>query len=185
IPGVTIFPYAAWTSLYTTLVNRAAAATKYGLIVGLVHDVANVPGFRRGSEIYGQRAVFAAAFNVAVSDDCSGSENLIFAPARIPVAAGTGLAMRRQNAGPYVFSCAAGPANVQDFVLSPGEAAVVNAQAAQMTEYMRLEAERVGFAYFDLDVLFSPEHKTPLDVVQVVTSAQPFGPYSSLDGVHP
>lgn len=185
IPGVTMFPYATWAALYTQLVDRAAAATKDGLIVGLIHDVATIPGFRRGAEIYGQRATFSAAFNVSVSDDCDGSENLIFAPARIPVAAGTGLAMRRQNAGPYVFSCAAGPPTTQDFVLSPSEVAAVNAQASLMTEYMRTEAARVGFAYFDLDVLFNTANKTPLNVVAVVTSAEPFGPYSSLDGIHP
>lgn len=185
IPGVTLFPYSVWATLYTQLVDRAAAATKYGLIVGLIHDVATVPGFRRGSEIYAQRGAFAAAFNVAVAEDCNGSDNLIFAPARIPLAAGTGLAMKRKGLGPYPFSCAAGPANVQDYVLSSSEIATVNAQASQMTDYMRAEAERVGFAFFDLDVLFNAANKPPLDVVAVVTSGQPFGPYSSLDGVHP
>ena len=185
IPGATIFPYTAWAPLYTQLVDRAAAATKYGLIVGLIDDVSTIPGFRRGAEIYAQGGVFLAAFNVRVSDDCDGSDNLIFTPVRIPVAAGTGLAMKRAGAGEFVFSCAAGPANVADYVLSPSEAAIVNAQASRMNAYMKAEAERIGFAFFELDELFRADFKPTLDVVKVMTSAEPFGPYSSLDGVHP
>ena len=185
IEGATMFPYAAWAPLFTQLTNRVAAATKYGLIVGLIHEVANLPGQRRGRELYADRARFAAAFNVAIAEDCNGSENLVWILGRVPRAVATGIAMAKAGAGPYTFSCADGGMGVQDGILTPAEAAVVNAQATRMNDYMKAEAERVGFAFFELDALFRPEFKPAFNVVNVMTSAQPFGPYSSLDGTHP
>ena len=43
-----------------------------------------------------------------------------------------------------------------------------------------------GFAFVSLDVLFAaPGVRTPLNVVALFTTAQPFGPFMSLDGTHP
>jgi len=186
IEGVTMYPYSAWAPLYTQLVDRAAAATKYGLIVGLIHDVATIPGFRRGSELYADRNTFAAAFNVTIAGDCDGSNNLIFTPVVVPTAVARGAAMKRNDTGPYVLSCAGGAATAQDFILTPEEVASVNTLASRMAAHMRAEAERVGFAYFELDELFRSDFKPPFSVVQQMTSTtQPYGAYSSFDGVHP
>ena len=185
IPGATIVPYATWAPLYTQLIDRAAAVTKYGVLVGLVGDVANIPALRRGSELYADRVTFSAAFNVTVATDCDGSDNLIFVPVRVPTAVATGLAMKKAGAGAYVLSCAAGGPTVKDYVLTPSEAAVLSAQAVQMTAYIKAEAERLGFAYFELNELFRSDFKPVFSVVQVMTSAEPYGAYSSLDGVHP
>jgi hypothetical protein len=186
IAGVRLFPVSAWKTLYTTLVNRAAAGTQYGLLVGLIDDVADFPAFRRGAELYADRAAFAVAFNVTVAADCDGSENLLFVPVRVPVAVGTGLAMRRAGAGPYTLSCMAGPATFPDYVLTPAEAAIVNAQMAEMSAYVRAEAERLGFAHTELNALYGREGlKAPFSVVQLMTGAAPYGAYISLDGMHP
>jgi lysophospholipase L1-like esterase len=186
IPGVTLFPVGPWKTLYTQLVDRVAAVSKYGILVGLITDVRNFPAFRRGSELYAQRDVFSAAFNVSVAPDCDGSDNLLFVPVRVPVAVANGLGRRRAGAGPYVLSCAAGPAAFTDYVLTPDEAATVNAQMAEMTAHIRAEAGRLGFAYTELEALYGrSDVKSPFNVVEMMTTATPYGPYISLDGIHP
>jgi hypothetical protein len=186
IPGATLFPVSAWAPLYTQLVDRAAAVTKHGILVGLIHDAATFPGFRTGAELYADRATFAAAFNVAVSTDCDGSPNLLFVPVRVPVAVATGVAMRRAGAGPYTLSCTGAPAHLTDYLLTPAEVAIVNGQLAQMNAHIRAEAERIGFAHFELEELYGrSDIKAPYSVLAQMTTAQPYGQYTSLDGIHP
>lgn len=186
IPGVSMYPVSAWAPLYTQLVDQAAQTAKYGILVGLIRDAATFPGLRRGSELYADRAMFAAAFNVTVSADCDGSPNLLFVPVRVPTAVGTGLAMRRAGAGPYTLSCTGAPANFTDYLLTPDEVAIVNGQLAQMNAFIRAEAERVGFAHFELEELYGrSDIKPPFSVVALMTTAQPYGVYTSLDGLHP
>lgn len=186
IPGVTLFPVSAWAPLYTQLVDQVAQVAKHGILVGLIRDAATFPGFRRGSELYDDRAMFAAAFNVTVSTDCDGSPNLLFVPVRVPTAVATGLAMKNAGAGPHTLSCTAGPTTVMDFVLTPDEVSIVNGQLAQMNAHYRAEAERVGFAHFELEELFGrSDIKPPFSVVALMTSGQPYGVYTSLDGIHP
>ena len=186
IPGATLTPVHVWAPLYTQLVNAVAEVTKHAVVVGLIRDVGTFPAFRRGSELYADRAMFLGAFNVAVSADCDGSDNLLFVPVRVPTAVGTGLALRARGLGPFTLSCAGGPAHVQDFVLTPAEAAIVNAQMAVMTAHIRAEADSAGFAYTELEELYGrADIKAPFSVVQLMTSMQPYGAYISLDGIHP
>jgi hypothetical protein len=186
IPGVTMYPVSAWAPLYTRVVDAVAAVAKHGLLVGLIRDVATFPGFRRGAELYADRVMFAAAFNVTVAADCEGSANLLFVPVRVPVAVATGLHMKSLGAGPFTLSCAGAPATIQDFVLTPEEAGSVNGQLAQMNAYIRSEAVRVGFAYSELESLYGlSDIKPAFNVVQFMTSAEPYGRYVSLDGMHP
>ena len=185
IPGATITPFASWAPLYTQLVDRVAAVTKYGILIGLIDDVAAFPGFRRGAELYADRFAFRAAFNVEVAADCDASDNLLFVPVRVPTAVATGAALRPRGV-PATLSCTGGPPNAQDFVLTPDEAAIVNAQMAQMSAHIRAEAERLGFAYAELEALYGrSDIKAPFNVVQLMTSLQPYGTYVSLDGIHP
>jgi len=187
VPGVTLFPVFAWAPLYTQLVNQVAEGTKHGILVGLINNVESFPGFRRGSELYADRATFAAAFHVTVMGDCDGSTNLLFVPVRVPIAVGTGLARRRAGAPPFELSCAgAASATAEDYVLTPAEQGVINTQLAQMNVYIRAEAERLDWAHTELEELYGRVNvKAPFSVVQLMTSAAPYGPYFSLDGMHP
>ena len=186
VTGITLFPVDPWKGLYTQLVDRVAAVAKYGILVGLIDDVASVAAFRRGSEIYADRGAFSAVFNVTVSPDCDGNENLLFVPVRVPVAVANGVARRNLGAGPYTLSCTAGPDNFADYTLTPAEAQRVNAQMAEMSAYIRAEAERLGFAYTELNELYGRAvSKAPFSVVSLMTTAEPYGPLISLDGVHP
>lgn len=105
---------------------------------------------------------------------------------RVPTAVATGDYYRRNGLPPYVFSCADGGVGVQDFVLTPAEASVVNGTMAAMSSHIRATTTCLGVAYFELESLYGmPGLKPPFSSYQLMTSAQPYGQYISLDGMHP
>jgi lysophospholipase L1-like esterase len=186
IAGATMFPVSAWAPIYTNVVNQVADVAKAGVLVGLIRDVRTFPAFRAGAELFADRAAFLAAFHVEVAVDCENSPNLLFVPVRVPVAVATGLGRRNAGAPPAILSCAGGPPTLQDFVLTPDEITLVNAQLAQMNVHIRSEARRVRFAHFELEELYGRANvKAPFSVVAFMTSAEPYGPLFSLDGMHP
>lgn len=84
-----------------------------------------------------------------------------------------------------VLSCADVPGTV-DYVLTPADRAALSSQLRAMNARMRSVADANGFAYFDLDALFSlPGLKAPFSVATLIGSPAPYGPYISLDGFHP
>lgn len=194
VPGQTIIPLSVWAPQYKQVTARVAAASKRAVLVGLINHASSFPSFRTGAELWAARATFAP-FNVSVSTDCSvapGSENTLFVPVRVPLAAGEGAARARAGTGPAVLSCAnAPPTNaagqvIRDYVLSRDELAAVDAQLAQMNAIIRAEAAHYGFAYFTLSPLYEGVAvKAPFSAVTLLTSPEPYGPYVSLDGFHP
>lgn len=180
IPGATIVPFATWAPLYDKVLDEVENVAKEAVIVGLIDDVASFPAFRRGDEMWQQRFLFAA-LHVNVADDCAGSANLLFVPVVVPTAVGTAAAT-----GSSTLHCAGGGPATMDFILTPAEAGAVNALLAQMNAHIRGEAERRGFAYFALQELYGrADIKGPFNPIALMTSAQPYGPFISLDGVHP
>lgn len=187
VPGVSLFPVPVWMALYTQLVNRVAEQAKHGLLVGLIRDVATFPGNRRGAELYDDRATFAAAFHVTVNADCDASANLVFVPVRVVSAVAEGLGRRARGFPPANLSCAGHPSpTFKDYVLTPSEAAIINAQLATMNAYIASEAVRVGFAHTDLEVLYGrSDLKAPFSVMTLMMTHAPYGALVSLDGMHP
>jgi GDSL-like Lipase/Acylhydrolase len=182
-----VVPVAEWEPLYRQVTARVDVAAKHAVLVGLVNDVRSFPSFRTGDELWNARATFAP-FNVAVSPNCENSTNLIFVAVRVPVAAATGAYYYANNLGPYTFSCQNAPSftGIQDYVLDANDVAGVNAQLAAMNAVIRDEATKHGFAYFPLGALYEDVvTKPPFSAVTLLTSAQPYGPYVSLDGIHP
>ncbi len=186
IPGATLVPVSVWAPQYTQLADAVAAEVKRGIMVGLVNDVGSFPSFRRGQEIWNDRGTMLAAFNVEVLADCDASENLIFVPVRIPTAVATGNFYRRNGLGTFKFSCAGGGATTQDFVLTPSEVAIVNAQLAAMNAHISATAQRIGFAYMALESLYGrTDVKPTYSTVALMTTGTPYGFATSLDGIHP
>jgi hypothetical protein len=182
-----IVPFADWEPEYRAVVARVDATAKHAVLVGLVNDVRNFPSFRTGAELWTGRASFAP-LNVAVSADCENSTNLLFIAVRVPVAAATGAFYRANGLGAYTLSCANAPSstNIQDYVLSAADVAGVNAQLAAMNAVIRDEASARGFAYFPLGALYEEVVTKPaFNAITLMTSSQPYGPYVSLDGIHP
>ena len=185
IPGVTLGSLSIFKAAYTQLLDSAEKVTKMAIVAGLIADVRSFPAFRRGDELWANRAEFAG-FNVAVSNDCQGSENLLFVPVRVPVAVGTGVAYAKQGMGPFTLSCAAGGATDQDYVLTPAEVGIVNDLMHAMTAHIKAEATKRGFAYFELGALYDrADIKGTYSVVAQMTSNTPYGSLVSLDGMHP
>jgi len=186
VPGVSIVPLQVWQPLYDAVLDSVQKVSKMAVLVGLVADAAHFPGFRRGAELWDDRLEFAL-FNVAVSPDCTGSANLLFVPIRVELAVATGAQLAAQHLGPFVLSCAAGGTLDPDLVLTPAELAVVNALIHAMNVHIRSEAVRRGLAYFELGALYdrSDLKAAPFSVVAMMTTATPYGPLISLDGVHP
>lgn len=180
-----MYPISAWQPLYDAVLDSVQKVTKMAIIAGLIQDVRTFPAFRRGDELWQDRAEFAA-FNVAVSADCEGSDNLLFMPVRGPTAAGTGAYYAQHGYGAYTLSCAAGGPTDEDYVLTPAEVTVVNDQMHAMTAHIRAEATRRGFAYFELGALYDrTDIKGSYSAVAQLTSSSPYGAYVSLDGIHP
>ena len=196
LPGVNVVPVAYWEPDYLKVLDRVQATAKHGLLVGLIDDAASFPSFRRGAELWDARATFLP-LNVLVSEDCAGNGNLLFVAVRVPVAAAEGAARFEAGAGPATLSCQNHPPTyppphplagtpITDYVLGPAELAQVNAQLAAMNAVIRREAQRRGFAYMELGALYEDANvKAPFSAVALMTSPQPYGPYISLDGVHP
>jgi len=195
VPGQTVVPVAFWAPGYHEVVERVDRVAKHAVLVGLIDHAISFPSFRTGAELWAARATFTP-FNVAVSDNCSvapGSDNLLFVPVRVLLAAGEGAARVRAGIpGPAVLSCANAPAVdgngivIRDFVLGPSEVAQLDAQFAAMNTIIRAEAQARGFAYFALSALYEQANtKAPFSAITMLTSAQPYGPLVSFDGLHP
>jgi hypothetical protein len=188
-PPAPILAPSLWAPLYDQVLDRVEASTaKHVVLVGLITNPSSIPAFRFGSEIAANAAVLLVGFNVAVQPDCAttNSGNLIFIMPLLPTVMLQGLAARAQSLPPVPFTCAAGGPTTPDFVLTPGEQTVVAGVLAQMNAIIQAEAASRGWAYFSLDALYAaPGVRPPLNVATLLTSATPFGPFMSLDGLHP
>jgi len=184
--ALAIVPYPIWQPLYDQVLDKVQATTKMALLVGLVADVHNFPAFRTGNELWLDRLEFLGA-NIAVSQDCDGSTNLVFLPFKLPPVLAAAAQLAAQHLGPLPLSCAAS-ANpfAQDFILSPTEQGAVNGQLQLMNAHIQAEATSRGYAYFSLGALYDrPNLKATFSLTTLLTSITPFGSLISLDGVHP
>lgn len=184
IPGGSFVPFNVWAAQYNTVLDRVGAVTNQALLVGLGRDISKLPQMRRGSELWADRAAFLSAFNVDVSANCDGSTNLVVVNVVVPGAVANGLGRRAAGLSPYTLSCAEGPFNVQDRILTPAEEAAVNAHLIQMSDHVRGQAQRRGYAFFELEVLYGLP-KPSYSVVAQMTTGTPYGENISRDGIHP
>lgn len=178
-----ITSFGDWLTAYDKVLDSVQKAVKkttnMAVVVGLIEHLANVQAFRAGDDLWQDRAEFAL-FNITLSN-CQGSPNEVFVPFAIPPAIAAGLVQAQHGAGPYTFDC-----NSPAFILTPLEVAIVDGQMQAMSAQIQLEATTRGFAYFPLGALYDVKNaKGPFSLVKALTSASPFGPYFSLDGIHP
>jgi hypothetical protein len=186
VPGASIVPLSTWQTAFDAVLDKVQATTKMAILAGLVADARNFPAFRTANELWVDRVAFAGV-NIAVSPDCNGSPNWIFLPFKLGVAVPTAQQMFLHGQGPYLLSCAASanPLNA-DFILTPTEMGIVNAQIQAMNAHIQAEATNRGFAYFTLGALYDRAGlKAPFSLAVLLQSPIPFGTLISLDGVHP
>ncbi|HKN67317.1 MAG TPA: SGNH/GDSL hydrolase family protein [Gemmatimonadaceae bacterium] len=185
-----VVPTSTWKPLYSLVLGAVSLSAKQVVLVGLVKDAGKFPSFRTGQELWNARATFAP-FNVVIGEDCgtTNATNILFVPVRVPVAVGTGVAQARAGAGPYTLSCANAPSStgIEDYVLTAEEMGLLNAQLAEMNAFIESQASAHRWAYFALEDLYGrSDLKPPFNAVAMMTDPNtPYGPYISLDGIHP
>lgn len=183
VPRLTFTPFADFAAAYARVIENVKATGAKAVLVSLRADLRNFPAIRTGPEIAAQRAAFTA-YNVTVSANCDASPNFIFVRGKVITAVATGLAMKPYGI-PYTLSCADAPLT-QDFVLTPADMEFLNALGEQMSDEIERHAEENGYAHFALGVLYDKSKEdVPFDLQQYLTSAEPYGKWISLDGVHP
>jgi hypothetical protein len=173
---------------YHQLLDGVAATTpKHVVLVGLSSLTVPIPSFLRATEIGANVAPLAALFNVAVQADCatSNAQNLVYF-VKLATTIQAALAVRQAGGGLVPFTCAAGGPLDADLVLTPAEQTILGAVVTQMNATIQAEAQARGWAYFSLDALYAaPGVRVPLNVVALMTSAAPFGPFLSMVGTLP
>lgn len=185
-PGVTIVPTVAWKPAYDQLIAGVKSSGAKVLLVGLISDVSNFPSFRTGAELYANRSELAE-FGIRLSEDCgsSASQNYIYVSGKVVGAYAVAQAAKAGGTTAPEMSCADVPGTV-DYVLTPADIAALTVQVVEMTAYIRQIAEENGWAFMDLDVLFARRDlKAPFSARTLLLSDEPYGPFISLDGVHP
>jgi hypothetical protein len=181
VPGVTVVPFPAFAAAFDAVLNAIGPANAKGLILGLPTDGTNLPALRGAKEVWADAAEFAA-LGVDVSQDCQNSDNFINVAVQSLELVFTAAATSTRQ----VFSCADVPGTM-DNVLTPTDIIALNGQLAQMAAFAQQEAAARGDAFFSLGVLYGRPDLKPkkYSVISQLISPIPYGPFISLDGVHP
>ena len=166
-------PYAAWQADYDQVIAAVRSTGARAVLVGLPNDAAKFPSIRRAREFFNEWPDLLP-LGISVSLNCYFSPNYIFVPGYV-----LGLLSR----APATATCANVPGAV-DHVLTPTDVAAINARMAQINAHVQAKAAAHGYAYFALSALYDLP-KPSFDMSGVLFSKAPFGPYISLDGVHP
>jgi len=185
-----VVPMSTFKPLYALMLGAVSLSAKEVVLVGLVHDASRFPSFRAGLELWNARASFLP-FNVIIGADCgtTNATNELFVPVLVPTAVAHGVGQAQAGAGPYTMTCDNAPSStgIEDYVLTAEEMGMVNAQLAEMNTFIKEQAERHGWAYFELEDLYGrADLKPPFNATALMLDpATPYGPYISLDGIHP
>jgi lysophospholipase L1-like esterase len=187
IPGVTYVPFPFWAAAFDAVLNAVGSAHSKGLILGMPLDGTNLPALRKGSEIWADALEFAA-LHVDVSPDCKDSPNYINVSVESLVLVFAAAFTSTHGLPNPVFSCAdVGDPSNDDYVLTPSDITTLNTQLGQMAAYAKQQAAARGYAFFSIGALYDRRDLKPpkYSVISQLTSPIPYGPYISLDGVHP
>jgi hypothetical protein len=184
-PLVTVVPFPYFKQPYDALLDALGTTGAKVILATLPKDGSNLPALRKGSEIWNDRAEFAA-LHVDVSPDCENSPNYINVPIKSLNMVFAGAFTFANGLPNPVYSCADVP-GTQDLVLTPADIVTLNGMLAQMTDHIKQQAQARGYAYFSLGALYDrPDLKqAPYSIINHLTSNTPFGYLMSLDGAHP
>jgi len=166
-------PYANWVSDYDQVLAAVKATGARAVLVGLPTNAAQFPSIRSSREFFNQWPALLG-LGITVSLSCYFSTNQLFVP---------GYLLTLVSKAPTTATCANVPGAV-DYVLTSLDVSTINARIAQMNAHVQAKAAENGWAYFTLDPVYALP-KPSFSVTNLLFSNQPFGPYMSLDGVHP
>jgi lysophospholipase L1-like esterase len=181
-----VVAFAQWTLLYDAVISAVKAEGARAILVSFPNDMADWPGLRSGAELYAERTAFAARY-ITVSEACGGAEaqNLVYLPRKVFQALSAAGPAKAAGLPTPVITCTNVP-NTLDAVLTPAELTIVNAAWMQVNHHIEATAIASGFAHVSLNDLFAlPDFRPPFSVEALLTSGEPYGPYMSLDDLHP
>lgn len=187
IAGASYVPYAAWEPAYNQVVDSVAKTGAKAMLV-TVPRVGAIVSLVPGSEIWAERFSFQQ-FGVLVQADCNGSTNLVFAPSKVLGLIG----LARATGRPQPLFCSNNiPAPPSpDYVLTPADVTTLNAVVGQMNDHIVALATQHGWALLDANVALDQvvsetrARRPAFSLIKLLSCALPYGPYISLDGVHP
>ena len=187
--GVDVVPVPVFITAFDAVLDAVGSAGPKALVFGMPLNGRNLPAIRRGDEVWADRAEFAA-LHVDVSPDCAASPNFINVSLKSIIMVLTGAFTSTHGLPNPVYSCADIPGATfdnPDFVLTPADMDLLNTMLAQMAAHAQEQAASRGYAFVSLGELYDRSDLKPpvYSVVAQLTSAFPYGPYMSLDGVHP
>ncbi len=173
-----VTPINTFQQRYTQLLGELQTmGVQGGLLIG-VANVTVIPHFSPGIAYaqVEQAGAFPPTFDVA--DNCATTG----ATALVPFSYAFGELLRRAAQGqPVTLDCVNDPR-----LLSPEETATIVQAVQQYNAFIQQQAEGLGWAYLDPNnKLLELKNQGQIPIFPDVRSNTPFGPYFSLDGVHP
>jgi len=148
-----------------------------GLLIG-VANVTVIPHLSPGIAYAQaeQAGAFPPTFDVA--DNCATTGATALVPFSYAFGELLAAAMQGQS---VTLDCVNDPR-----LLSPDETATLVQTVQQYNAFIQQQADRLGWAYLDPNVkLLELKNQGQIPIFPNVNSSEPFGPYFSLDGVHP
>ena len=177
--------YERWAALYDQILDEVSNSTD---VVVLALPPRRVPpGFIAGSSVVGSLAApeVLAQYNIVVRNedlDC-GFVRGVYVPRYLQLVVAQGLAAKAAGLGPVPFNC--NQLSRTDLSFSYDAWDFIFPILEMMRRHIRDQADLRGFAYFDMDILYSSYSQPPFNVTTFMTANEPFGPYVSIDGIYP
>jgi len=173
-----ITPVNAFQQHYTQMLNELQTmGVQGGLLIG-VANVTVIPHLSPGIAYAQaeQAGAFPPTFDVA--DNCATTGATALVPFSYAFGELLAAAMQGQS---VTLDCVNDPR-----LLSPDETATLVQTVQQYNAFIQQQADRLGWAYLDPNVkLLELKNQGQIPIFPNVNSSEPFGPYFSLDGVHP
>jgi hypothetical protein len=166
-------PYDDWVRDYDQVISAVQSTGARALLVGLPDRAANFPSVRTAREFFHEWP-YLLTLGISVSISCYFSPNHLFIP---------GYLLTLLLQAPTTATCSDAPGTV-DYVLAPADMSEIDARLARMNDHIEQHAFANGYAFFSISVLYDLP-KPRFSVYDVLFSSKPFGPYTSIDGVHP
>lgn len=176
----TLMAASAFAAVFDSLADSVKATGAKAVFVG-VPAVMLLPAFQAGDVMWQQRSALAS-YGITVATDCQGSANLVYTVALLPPL----VAAARSTGTNQPLSCADQP-GVADYVLTPGDAALIGQTITALNAAIKAAADKRQIPYVDVPLLSSeiPFAAPAFSVANFLGSDAPFGLATSLDGIQP
>jgi hypothetical protein len=177
---------AAWSAMYDQILDEVSKSTD--VVVLALPPRLVPPGFVYRTTLAASLAKpeVLARYNLAPLEPWCDLfvQRGVYVPRYLQLIVAEALAAKAAGLGPVPLKCAQlSRADlsfsydvVYDFIATALE---------RMRSHIRQQADLRGFAYFDMNVLYSSYSQPPFDVTTFMTANEPFGPYVSIDGIYP